>query len=463
MLLQLLVFTVDGQEILGLGQGEHQLLLLLTGVAGDVDIVHPLVDDLSAQQEQAVDDLGHALLVAGDGLGRDDDEVAGADPHLTVAAGSHAAQRAQRLTLTAGGHQHHLLRRILIDLVNADEGALRDVHIAQLLRHGRVVDHAAAAEGHLAAILHGEVDDLLDAVDVRRKGGDDDALVLRPGKEIADAGGYLLLGGGKAGLLGVGRVAQQGQNALLAVIGQGGKVGGAAGQRGVIDLEVAGLDDGARRAVDGEGHGVRDGVVHMDRLHRKAAQFDLLLGGDLHELGLARKAEFLQLVADEAAGQAGTVDGQVELLQQVGDAADVVLVAVGDEQTLDLILVLHHEGHVGDDHIDAEHIAVGENKAAVHDDHVTTALVDRHILAHLAEAAQRIDMDGRCSLLGLLGAAGPTGVVGPAGSAGPLFAGRIGLSRGGCVILFFCLCHRKPPKIQSAKHRPICKRSPVLH
>ena len=131
----------------------------------------------------------------------------------------------------------------------------------------------------------------------------------------------------------------------------------------------------------------------------------------------------------------------------------MILVAVGDEQTLDLILVLHHKGHVGDDHIDAEHIAVGENKAAVHDDHVTAALVDRHILAHLTEAAQRIDMDGRCSLLGLLGAAGPTGIVGPAGSAGPLFAGRIGLSRGGCVILFFCLCHRKPPKIQSAKHR----------
>ena len=331
------------------------------------------------------------------------------------------------------------------------------MHIAQLLRHGRVVDHAAAAEGHLAAILHGEVDDLLDAVDVRRKGGDDDALVLRPGKEIADAGGHLLLGGGKAGLLGVGRVAQQGQNALLAVIGQGGKVGGAAGQRGIIDLEVAGLDDGARRAVDGEGHGVRDGVVHMDRLHRKAAQLDLLSGGDLHELGLARKAEFLQLVADEAAGQAGAVDGQVELLQQVGDAADVILVAVGDEQTLDLILVLHHEGHVGDDHIDAEHIVIREDEAAVHDDHITAALIDRHVLAHFAEAAQRIDMDGRCSLFGLLGAAGPAGVVGAAGSAGALFAGRIG--RSGSVVLFFCLCHRKPPKIQSAKHRSVSEDS----
>ena len=451
MLFQLLIFAVDGQEILGSGQGEHQLLLFLTGVAGDMDVVHALIDDFCAQQEQTVDDLGHALLVAGDGLGRDDDEVAGADAHLTVAAGSHAAQGAQRLALTAGGHQHHLFRRILVYLIDADEGAFRDVHIAQLLSHGGIVDHAAAAEGHLAAILHGEVDDLLDAVDVGREGRNDDALVLRPGKQAADTGGHLLLGGGEAGTLRVGGVAQQSQHALLTVLRQSRKVGGAAGQRGVVDLEVAGLDDGAGRAVDGESYRVRDGVVHMDGLHGEAAQLELLAGGDLHELGLACQAELFQLIADEAAGQAGAVDGQIELLQQVGDAADVVLMAVGDEQALDLILILHHKGEVGDDHIDAEHIIVGENEAAVHDDHIAAALIDRHVLAYFAEAAQRIDMDGRCSLFGLLGAAGPAGVVGAAGSAGALFAGRIG--RSGSVVLFFCLCHRKPPKIQSAKHR----------
>ena len=99
----------------------------------------------------------------------------------------------------------------------------------------------------------------------------------------------------------------------------------------------------------------------MDGLHGKAAQLDLLLGGDLHELGLAGQAELLQLVPDQAAGQAGAVDGQVELLQQIRDAADVVLVAVGDEQALDLILVLHHKGEVRDDHVHAEHLAVREH------------------------------------------------------------------------------------------------------
>ena len=254
MLFELLVLAVHRQEILGLRQGEHELLLFLTGVAGNVHIVHALIDDLCPQQQQTVDDLGHALLVAGDGICRNDNEITGAHPHLTVAAGRHAGKGAQGFALTAGGNEHYLLWGILVQLIHADEGALRDVHIAQLLRHGGVVHHAAAAEGHLAAILHSQIDDLLHAVDVGSKGGNDDPLVAGTGEQIAHACGHLLLGGGKARTLGVGGIAQQGQHAALTVLGQCGQVGDTAGQRGIIDLEVAGLDDGARRAVDGKGH-----------------------------------------------------------------------------------------------------------------------------------------------------------------------------------------------------------------
>ena len=439
MLLELLVLAVHRQEIFGLGQGEHQFLLLLAGVAGHMHIIHTLVDDLCAQQQQTIDDLGHALFVAGDGVGGDDDEVAGAHTHLTVAAGGHAAQCAQGFALAAGGDQHHLLRRVLVQLVHADQRPLRDVHIAQLLGHGGVVDHAAAAEGHLAAILHGQINDLLHTVDVGSEGGNDDALVAGAGKQAAHTGGNLLLGGGKARALRVGGVAQQGQHAALTVLCQGGQVGDAAGQRGIVNFEVAGLDDGARRAVDGKGHRVRDGVIHMDGLDGKAAQLDLLLRGDLHELGAARQTELLQLVFDEAAGQAGAIDGQVDLLQQIRDTANVVLVAMGNEQALDLILVLHHEGEVRDDHVHAVHVAVREDQTAVHDDHVAVALVDGHVLAHFAQAAQRIDVDGHSGLFGLLRTAAAV-IIRAAGGAGALFACLCGGCT--CVLAGCCLAAR---------------------
>ena len=374
-----------------------------------------------------------------------------------MAAGGHTAQRAQGFALTAGSHQHHLLRRVLVQLVYADQGALRDVHIAQFLRHGGVVDHAASAEGHLAAILHGQINDLLHAVDVGGKGRNDDALVAGAGKQAAHTGSHLLLGGGKARALRVGGVAQQSQHTALPVLGQGGQVGHTAGQRGVVDLKVAGLDDGTGGAVDSKSHSIRDGVVHMDRLHGKAAQLDLLTGHDLHKLGLTGKAELLQLVLDQAAGQTGAIHRQADLLQQIGNAANVVLVAVGDEQTLDLVLVLHHKGEVRDDHIHAEHLAVREHQTAVHDDHIAVALVDGHVLADLAQTAQRVDMDGGRCLLGLLRTARAAVIVGAAGSGtGVLFpcgssavcGGCLGRCRSfcaGCGVIFFCLSHSLPP------------------
>ena len=71
----------------------------------------------------------------------------------------------------------------------------------------------------------------------------------------------------------------------------------------------------------------------MDGLHGKAAQLDLLARRDLHELGLSGQAELFQLVLDQTTGQAGAVNGQVDLLQQIRNAANVVLVAVSDQQT----------------------------------------------------------------------------------------------------------------------------------
>ena len=79
--------------------------------------------------------------------------------------------------------------------------------------------------GHLAADPRtAQINDLLHAVDVGRKGGNDDALVAGAGKQAADTGGHLLFGSGKARALRVGGVAQQGQHTALTILGQGGQV-----------------------------------------------------------------------------------------------------------------------------------------------------------------------------------------------------------------------------------------------
>ena len=165
-----------------MGKGQHQLLLFLAGVAGNMGIVHVFVNDLCAQGQKAVDHLGHGLFVAGDGAGRDNDKVSGTDLDGTVAGLRHTGQSGQRFTLAAGGDKDNLFRRVFVDLLDINQHIIRRMQIPQLPRHFGVGNHAAAIDGHLAAILNGQVNDLLDAVDVGSKGCHDNAAVFGAGK-----------------------------------------------------------------------------------------------------------------------------------------------------------------------------------------------------------------------------------------------------------------------------------------
>ena len=150
MAFELLELAVHRQEKLRMRQRQHELLLFLAGMARDVGVVHILVDDFRPEAEQAVDDLGHGLFVAGDGPGRDDDKVVGPHLDLAVAGLRHARQRRERLALAARRDEDDFFRRVLVDLVDVDQDVVRRVQVAEFARHLGVGDHAAAADGHLA-------------------------------------------------------------------------------------------------------------------------------------------------------------------------------------------------------------------------------------------------------------------------------------------------------------------------
>ena len=231
----------------------------------------PVVDDLRALVEQLVDHAADGGLVAGDGRGGDDDPVARVHLDLLMLGKGHAVQGGHGLALAAGGDDDHLVARQLVELLDIHHHVVRDIHIAQHLGHAQDVLHAAPGDADLAAVLHRHVDDLLQAVDVGGEGGDDDALVAAL-EELVEARADLALGVGVAGLFHIGGVAHQRENALVAQLAQAHQIHHAAGDRRHVDLEVAGVDDGADGRGDGQGHRVGDRVVHMDKLHREVAQ-----------------------------------------------------------------------------------------------------------------------------------------------------------------------------------------------
>ena len=82
--LQHTLLAVYGDKILRLCERVDDLQLLLTGMAGDVEHIRAVVNDLDALAEQLVDDTRDGVLIAGNGGSRDDDAVARLNLHLPV-------------------------------------------------------------------------------------------------------------------------------------------------------------------------------------------------------------------------------------------------------------------------------------------------------------------------------------------------------------------------------------------
>ena len=89
---------------------------------------------------------------------------------------------------------------------------------------------------------------------------------------------------------------------------------------------------------------------------------------------------------DQRQREGRAVNRDIHLRQQKRDAADVVLVAVGENQAADVLAILLKIGEVGRDDIDAQQFRIGEHHARVEHDDVV-AVADGHAVhAELAQA-----------------------------------------------------------------------------
>ena len=144
--------------------------------------------------------------------------------------------------------------------------------------------------------------------------------------------------GRDAGPVGVGRVAAEAEQALRAELGEAGEVGRDAVDRRLVELVIAGQQDRAEVGVDCDRAGVGDRVRHVDHLDPEAAG---LLDRARLEVPQRHVAELvlLELRADHADRQPAAVDGRrdADLAEDVGQRADVVLVAVGEDDRLDVV------------------------------------------------------------------------------------------------------------------------------
>ena len=189
--------------------------------------------------------------------------------------------------------------------------------------------------------------------------------------------------------LGVGRVAQQQQDPGVAEFPEPIHVGGKPIRRRRIELEIARVHDAADWRVDRERDRVGNGMAHGDGFDPERAQLHRIPHPDLAQVGLAQDSVFLELRLDQAQRQARAEDRDVQLLQGEGKAADVVLVAVGQEDSEHLAVFLQEVRDIGQDQVDAQHVLLGKHQPGVDDQDLLLPLERPHVDPDLAQTAER--------------------------------------------------------------------------
>ena len=396
VLYEMMILAVHGDEELRPHEIVHELELLLARMARDVDALVAPVDDVGAELQQVVDRLGDELLVARDRRRRDDDRIARHDADLAVIGHRHARKRRHRFALAARRDDDDPAHRIVADLVDVDDCAFRRVDVAELERNVDDIDHAAAEHGHLALIAHRRVDDLLDAMDVRRERRDDDAAAAVV-ERLVERRTDRALARRMALALRVRRVSHHHEHALVAELRETAEIRHLAVNRRIVELEVARMHDHAERCLDGEADRIWNRMVHTDETDAEAADIDdVALHDGMEHRGV--DAVLFETSLEDAEREARAVDRNADLLEHIRQRADMIFVAVCEHDGLDLVAVLEEIRDIRNHEIDAEHILLREHETGINEQDLILIADDRHILANLSQTAERNDLQFLISL-----------------------------------------------------------------
>jgi hypothetical protein len=101
---------------------------------------------------------------------------------------------------------------------------------------------------------------------------------------------------------------------------------------------------------------------------------------------------FFQFALSESGREVGTVNRNVELLQNVGQRAEVVLMPVSEDYGRDAVAILFEEIEVWNANVNAVSRFFGKAHAGVEDEHFILVTHSHTIHSKLADTAERNDL-----------------------------------------------------------------------
>jgi hypothetical protein len=130
----------------------------------------------------------------------------------------------------------------------------------------------------------------------------------------------------------------------------------------------------------------------MDELHGEGTQPQLLPGREVVELDLPQPM-LVELGAGHGDGQPAAVDGNVlpQFAEHPRQGPQVILVPVRDHERLDVLRPITQVTEIRKHEIDPQHVGGGKPEPGVDDEDAALVLDHGHVLADLAQAAERQD------------------------------------------------------------------------
>ncbi len=194
---------------------------------------------------------------------------------------------------------------------------------------------------------------------------------------------------GVARTFGVGGVGEQGQDALVAIGGKTVQISGGPGGGGAVDLEIAGVDEDPHGGGQGKADPVHNAVGHVDKVKGKVSEHQRFPGLEPAPLHLPVQPVFLQFLSEQGQGQGRAVNRDLDLFEQEGHGADMILMTMGQDQGRQFVLMGPQVGEIRDDHVDAQHVVFREHDAGIDEDHGPGGFEDHGVEADFPQTAQK--------------------------------------------------------------------------
>ena len=187
----------------------------------------------------------------------------------------------------------------------------------------------------------------------------------------------------------IGRIAHQREDALVADLGQRLSRGGMTKHRRFIDLPVAGVENLAVGRLDQHAIALGNRVGERDVGDTERREIDRSAALDDVELDLARQPLFLKLAGDQPRGKRGRIKRHAKVGRHVRQRADMIFVAVRQDDPDKVLAALLDELQLGQDQVDARRVAVGEGQPQVEHQPFAVAPIEVDVHPDLARPPQR--------------------------------------------------------------------------